>query len=251
MMKRTVIGAIVVALALIGTGCDSSTNGNTSLEKPFVTPAAAVDGGTLRLKWNAVDGAESYEIKAGDSVYTTTADSFDVSVPAVTIEVRAVKGSTKSDPATVSCKVVESSVEFYGDLSPTHANGFGFGDNGDVAACTLNTTSQSIMDFYADSTPDGIRLVRAVVAQSARGNGVKAASGSYNGATIADPLGTYSSALVVMADSTYYLRLSADTTNAWSTGDNFAKVRVDSIVGTKVSLTTAYQKVAGLRWLVK
>ncbi len=107
------------------------------------------------------------------------------------------------------------------------------------------------MDFYADSTADGIRLVRAVVAQSARGNGVKAASGSYDGATIADPLGTYSTELVVMADSTYYLRLSADSSNVWSTGDNFAKVRVDSIVGTKVSLTTAYQKVDGLRWRVK
>lgn len=252
MMKRTLIGAIVVALALIGIGCDSSPNGNTSLERPFVTPKAAADGGTLRLTWNAVDGAESYEITAGDSVYTTTADSFDVAVPAATIEVRAVKGSTKSDPATVNCKVVESAVEFFGDLNSIHANGFGFGDDGDVTACTLNVyPGQLSMDFYADSTADGIRLVRAVVAQSARGNGAKAASGSYEGATMADPLGAYSSALAVMVDSTYYLRLSADSSNTWSTGDNFAKVKVDSIVGTKVSLTTAFQKIGGLRWLIK
>jgi hypothetical protein len=252
MMNKMLIGVIAIALALIGTGCDSSSN-NTSLEKPYVTTAAAADGGTLHLTWNAVEGAESYEITAGDSVYTTAADSFDVSVPAATVEVRAVKGSSKSDPATISCKVVESAVEFFADLSSTHADGFGFDGNGGVAACTLNVyPGQQSMDFYADSTADGIRLVRAIVTQSALGNAVKAASGSYDAATMADPFGgTYSSALVVMVDSTYYLRISADTTNTWSTSDNFAKVRVDSIVGTKVSLTTAYQKIAGLRWLGK
>ena len=81
---------------------------------------------------------------------------------------------------------------------------------------------------------------------------MKAASGSYDGATIADPLGTYSdSSLAIMVDSTYYLRISSDTTNTWSEASSFAKVRVDSIVGAKVAVTTAYQKIAGLRWLVK
>ena len=54
-----------------------------------------------------------------------------------------------------------------------------------------------------------------------------------------------------MADSAYYLRISADTSATWSTEDNFAKARVDSIVGAKVAVTTAYQKIEGLRWLVK
>lgn len=251
-MKRTMVGALMVALAIIGTGCDNSSNNNSTLEKPFVTSSASAVGASLHLTWNAVTGAESYEIKAGDSTYTTTADSFDVPVPATTVEVRAVKGSNKSDPATVSCKVAESSVEFYADLSATHADGFGFGENGDVTACTLNVyPGQQNMDFYADSTADGVRLVRAIVAQSAMGNGVKAATGSYDGAVMADPVENYSSALVVMVDSTYYVRLSADTSNTWTTGDNFAKVKVDSIVGNKISLTTAYQKIAGLRWLVK
>lgn len=251
-MNKMLIGVIAIAVALIGTGCESTTNGSADLDQPFVTPVAAIDGGTLRLSWNAIDGAASYEITAGDSVYTTTADSFDITVPATTIEVRAVKGSSKSDPAMVSCKVLESTVEFFADLDGTHANGFGFDDDGKVTACTLSQyPGQYMMDFYGDSAGGGIRLNRAVVTQSAFGNALKAAAASYDDATMADPLGTYSADLVVMVDSTYYLRLSADTTNTWGEGDNFAKVRVDSIVGAKISLTTAYQKVAGLRWLMK
>jgi hypothetical protein len=100
-----------------------------------------------------------------------------------------------------------------------------------------------------------MRLVSAnEVNPGRRGNALKAAPGSYDGATIADPLGTYSdSSLAIMTDSTYYLRVSSDTTGTqgWRTADNFAKVRVDSIVGAKVAVTTAYQKIGGLRWLVK
>jgi hypothetical protein len=130
MTKRTLIGALVVALAFIGAGCKSASS---TLEKPTVTTQAVNGGGTLRLNWDAVSGAESYEIKAGDSTYTTTATTFDVSVPAATIEVRSAKGSTKSDSAaTIDCKVVEATIEFFGDVDLTHANGFGFNDNGGV-----------------------------------------------------------------------------------------------------------------------
>jgi hypothetical protein len=110
------------------------------------------------------------------------------------------------------------------------------------------------MDFYGDSSSSfaEFRLVAAKMSADRMGDAIKAASGSYDGITIADPLGTYSNTKVtILVDSTYYLRMSADTSGTWSTGDNFAKARVDSIVGDKVTLKTAYQKIAGLRWLVK
>jgi len=251
MMKRTLIGALAVALALIGTGCDSSTSSG-DLDAPYVTIAAVNDGGTLRLNWWTVDGADSYEITTDDSVYTTTDTSFDVTTPTATIKVRAVSGSNKSDSTAIDLSVVEGTVEFFGDRDIAHANGFGFGDKGGVVACSLIYPSTSEMHFYADTTPGGgMKLKRAVVNPGADGCAIKAASGSYDGATIADPLGTYSSELAIMADSIYYLRISDDTSSTWSEANNFAKARVDSIVGTKVSLTTAYQKTRGLRWLVK
>jgi len=249
MTKTTLIGALVVALALIGTGCDSSS---TTLEAPTVTHAVTDNGGTLSLTWDAVSGAESYEITAGGSVQTTTSTGFEVTTPSATVEVRAVKGSSKSDPATIDCRIVESTVEFFGDLELTHANGFGFDSKGSAVACVLHAQAFDTIDFYAASMGGGMQLIDAsAVTDRKHGNAVKAASGSYDGATIADPLGAYSDTLAVMADSTYYLRISADTTGTWSTNDNFAKVRVDSIVGEKVNLTTGYQKVEGLRWLVK
>lgn len=252
MMKRTLIGALAFALALIGTGCDSSSP--SSLDAPYVKTAAVNDGGTLRLTWGTVDDASTYEITTDDSVYTTTDTSFDVSTPTAAIEVRAVSGSTKSDSTAIKCGIVESTVEFYGDLDLTHANGFGFDANGGAVACSLLYPSTTEMDFYADSLSSHgpMELVSAAQVNSNRkGNVIKAASGNYDGITIADPLGTYSWTLAIMADSAYYLRISADTSATWSTEDNFAKARVDSIVGAKVAVTTAYQKIEGLRWLVK
>ena len=250
MMKRTLIGAIAIALALIGTACDSSTSSG-DLDAPYVTTAAVNYGGTLRLTWATVTDAKLYEITTDDSVYTTADTTFDVSIPTVAIKVRAVSGSTKSDSTAFDLSVVEGTVEFFGDLNVAHANGFGFTDKGEVVACSLIHPSTTEMDFYADNAGGVMRLLRAVVNQRAMGNAVKAASGSYEGATLADPLGTYSSTLAILADSTYYLRISPDTTGTWSTGENYAKARVDSIVGAKVSLTTGYQKIPGLRWLVK
>jgi hypothetical protein len=249
MTKRTLIGALAVALALICLGCNS-TNNPTSLDKPSVSAAGSGDGGTLTLSWGAVTDAKYYEITAGTTVDTTSSTSFDVSTPAPTLEVRAVSGSVKSDPATIDCKVVEGTAVFFDYRDTTNANGFGFDDNGGVVLCTLSTAGRSGMDFYADSSHVHMSLVVAQQHANGMADQLKAASGSYDGVTIADPLGTYSKVkLAVMADTTYYLRMSADT--AWSAADHFAKARVDSIVGAKVSLTTAYQKIGGLRWLVK
>jgi hypothetical protein len=223
------------------------------LDAPYVTTVAVNDGGALRLTWWTVDGADSYEITTDDSVYTTADTSFDLATPTATIKVRAVSGSNKSDSTAIDLSVVEGTVEFFGDLDPTHANGFGFGDKGGVVACSLVYPSFHEMDFFADtlSYHGEMRLVSgAKVNQGRRGNAMKAASESYDGATIADPVGTYSdSSLAIMIDSTYYLRVSSDTTGTWKAGDHFAKANVVSIEGAKVTLKTAYQRIRGLRWV--
>jgi hypothetical protein len=252
MTKRTLIGVLAVALALICIGCNSSTNNPTSLDKPDVSADGSGNGATLTLSWGAVTDAKYYEITAGGTVDTTSSTSFTITTPATTFEVRAVSGSVKSDPATIDCKVVEGTVTFYGDdVTLAHENGFGFSSSGAVVLCTLSTGGRYGMDFYAESSHAQIKLAPARQTASKMGDQLKAATGSYDSITVADSL-PYVGFVVLQADSSYYLRMSSDTTGAtWSAADHFAKAKVDSIVGTKISVTTAYQPIGGLRWLVK
>jgi hypothetical protein len=252
MTKRTLIGALAVALALICIGCNSTTNNPTSLDKPDVEAAGSGDGGTLTLSWGAVTDAKYYEITAGGTTDTTSSTSFNITTPATTFEVRAVSGSVKSDPATIDCKVVEGTATFYGDdVTLVHENGFGFTSSGAVVICTLSTAGRYAMDFYAESSHAQIKLGPARQSASKMGDQLKAASVSYDSIIVADSL-PYTPSVVLQAGSSYCLRISSDTTGVtWSTTDHFAKAKVDSIVGTKISVTTAYQPIGGLRWLVK
>jgi len=253
MTKRTLIVAVALALALIGTGCKSSS---TALDAPVVSKQATNDGGTLHLTWEAVEGAESYEIKAGGAVDTITSTSFDVSTPAATIEVRSVKGTSKSDSAaTIECGIVESTIEFFGDLDTLHFNGFGFGSNGTAVGYTMHPTQLPNLDFYAEGNQSAMKLKSAAgVNSEKKGNGTKVASVAYDDVGIADPVGDYAdSSLTIAAGTACCLRMSSDTTAAgtWTDQDHFAKANVVSIESTKVTLKVGYQKVAGLRWLAK
>jgi len=252
MTKRTLTVVLAVALALIGTGCNSSSSATPDV--PVVSTQATNGGGTLKLSWEAASNAKSYEITAGDAVDTTEATSFDVTTPAAVVEVRAVNGSKKSDPATVDCKYVESTVEFFGDVDTSHSNGFGFGEDGIAVGCKYDNSGLNKMDFYGQSSGAEMKLVsgRFLNPINRPGNALRAASVEYDEMKIADPLGDYSDSLLVIASgSTYCLRVSKDTSAAWSATDHFAKAKVVSIDSGKVTLNLGYQMVAGLRWLAK
>jgi hypothetical protein len=248
MMKRTLVGALVAALALIGTGCKSSSS--TTLEKPNVTAVATDSGATLHLSWAAVDGATSYEITAGSSVDTTTSTSFDVSTPTAIILVRSLNGSSKSDTsATIDCKVIETTIDVFGDLDTTHANGFGFNDSGAAIAYRIVYYQIGFMDFYLSN----MMLVSGskVNPTTRAGNALKNASGSFDSLKLADAPGTYAdSDLAITATSSYFLTTSSDTA-AWSAGRNYAKASVVAIDSSKVTLRLGYQSIGGLRWLIK
>jgi hypothetical protein len=255
MMKRTLIGALVVALALIGTGCDSSSS--SDLEAPVVKAKAIDDGGTLQLSWEAVDGAASYEIKAGDMTYTTDATTYDVTAPVATIEVRSVKGDSKSEnAATIDCRVVETpTLDVYGLTDPdtSHHGGLGFEDDGTIVTYSLFDYSQfAALDYYAD---DGNFSPMAFVNPgfkkwNAKGNKAAAASAAtYDEIMMADPAAAYSDSSLTLADGgLYYLWLDRGN-DGWDSDDNFAKVQVLSINGHLMTVKVGYQKISGLRWL--
>lgn len=257
MMKRTLIGALVVGLVLIGTGCDSTSS--SDLEAPSVRTEAIDNGATLRLTWDAVDGADSYEITADGSTYTTDATTYDVSVPAATIEVRSMKGDTKGDSATtIDCRVVETqALEIYGLTDPdtSHYGGFGFESDGTIATYSLYDYSNfALLDYFAD---DGNYSPMALVNPGSKqwnykGNKVAAASAaSYDEITIAaDTAGAYSDSALTLASGGFcYLWLDRGN-DGFSEDDHFAKAQVLSIDGHLMTMRIGYQRVRGLRWLV-
>ncbi|HTW92941.1 MAG TPA: hypothetical protein VMH22_14715 [bacterium] len=249
-MKRTLIGALAIALALVGAGCNSSQNNNIEVTKPFVTAHATNAGGTLHLTWNEETGAK-FEIKAGSAVDTTDTGvtSYDVTTPVETVAVVAFSSANRSDAAIVICsKLVSSSVTFYNDLDTTHENGFGFDTTGAATAYKYAVENFPMLDFIATTSGGQTMLQKAGGTATRAGDKLKAATGTYDAITIADSMGTYLNTVALYADSAYYLRMSANDT-MWTAADNYAKMHVDSISGTKVSVTVTYQTVNGIRWL--
>lgn len=260
MRKNALLVAFVAALLFIGTGCDTIV----TLDKPTVSKAALETdkGGTLRLTWTAVTDAQSYEITTDDSVYTTTSTSFDVTTPSATVEVRAVNGNDKSDPAIIDCKVVEtSSIVLYGisDVDPTHPSGLAFTASGSASAMSLDDANKASLDFVCDDQQATVLPVGLINAgdyswpQNAKVNTLMDAGVTdFDAFTLAAATG-YTSQLATAANGVYAVWLSSSAT--WTANDHFAKVKIVTIedVGgaKKVTLNVAYQPIGGLRWLAK
>jgi hypothetical protein len=251
-MKRITLLAALAAL-LIGAGCDVIG----SLDKPTVVAVAIDSGAKLRLTWTAVLDATGYEIKAGDSTWTTTSLSYDVAYPATTVEVYATNGDTKSDATVIDCEVVETaSFEVYGISDPdtAHRSGFGFNAGGTAIGYSLTSGNYPVLDFYLEDVQMTMGLVNAGVGGrgwNAKGNASKdAATTVYNDLMIADAPGTgYSTQLELATGGLYSIWLDP-TNDGWTAADDhFAKLSVISIQGAKVTVKIGYQKIAGLRWL--
>jgi len=257
MRKSTLTVALAAALIFLGTGCDTLV----TLERPNVTTEAINTGGTLRLTWAAITDAQSYEITTDDSIFTTTSTSFDVTSPTSEIEVVAVNGSDKSDPATIDCKVVEtSSIVLYGksDASPSDPSGLAFTTSGTASALSLDDANKASLDFVCDDvdiTPVGLANAGSYSwPQNSKMNALADAGTDYDALTSAPPPGSYYTSLVIAANGVYAMWMGAST--SWTTSDHFCKAKIVSVEqpsGTfyKVTLNVAYQKIGGLRWLMK
>ncbi|MEO0081746.1 MAG: hypothetical protein ABIL25_05555 [candidate division WOR-3 bacterium] len=257
-MKRArwIVGVAALVL-ILGAGCEQISE----IGKPVVVVTVTNSGATLHLTWTAVTDAEGYRIKAGDSTWTTTSTSFDVSVPAKKVEVTAYSGTLESDPWTLDCAVEETStLVLYGisDPDPNHPSGLAFTTSGTATALSLSTANKPSIDFVCDDqniTPVG--LVNAgdyTWPENSKGNALKnSGSANYDDVKIADAPGAYTTQLTISAGAVYYLWLDHQNNN-WDVTDHFAKAKVVSIedVGgsKKVTLKLGYQKVGGLRWLV-
>ncbi len=256
--KSTLIVALAAVVLLLGTSCDTLV----TLSKPNVTTEAVNTGATLRLTWTAVTDAQSYEITTDDSTFTTTSTSFDVTTPTGTIDVRAVNGNDKSDPATIDCKVVEtSSLVLYGisDASGNDPSGLAFTTSGSASALSLDDANKATIDFVCDDQQATVLPVGFINAgdygwtQNSKVNTLMdAGTTDYDAFKFAAASG-YTTQLPTLANGVYALWLS--TSASWTSSGHFAKAKIISVeqpTGTyyKITLRVAYQKLGGLRWLV-
>jgi hypothetical protein len=254
-MNRSLIAALAALLVLVGTGCDT----NVTPEAPYVTTLAVDGGGALRLTWEEVSGAKSYEIKTDASTFEIDSTSYDVSTPTATIEVRAVSGSNKSDSAAViDCRIVETTIEVAGIR---HADSmeiaFGFDSDGMAVPYTLVSSNYPKMDYWLDDLRDTSLLPVGLVNPGVdnwnqKGNTIKGPFAvDYDSVEVADaPGSSYVEQMRLAEDAVYHLWLDPSA-DGWDSGDHFAKAQVVSMDGSKVTLKIGYQKVRGIRWLAK
>ena len=259
MRKSTLLVAFAAALLFIGTGCDTLV----TLDKPNVTTEAISAGAALRLTWTAVTDAASYEITTDESTYTTTSTSFDVEAPTATVKVYAVNGNDKSDPATIDCKVVEtSSLVLFGisDQAATDPSGLAFTSDGSATALSLDDANKAAIDFVCDDEQSTVLPVGFInagdyswPANNKKNTLMDAGTTDFDAFYLAAPSG-YITQLPTSANGVYALWLSSS--DVWTTSDHFCKVKIISVEQPtstyyKVTIKAAYQKIGGLRWLVK
>lgn len=251
MRKATLLVALAATVIIFGVSCDTLTD----LAKPTVTATAILNGAQLRLEWTAVTDADGYRIKAGDSTWTTTGTSFDVEVPAAKVEVIAYSGSDESDPAVINCEVEETAtLEVYGISDPdtTHRSSFGFNTDGTITTYSIKTANYPSMDFYMEDVQLAMSIVNSGdKGWNAKGNAAKeAALTSYDDVVVADAPGTgYSTQEAIASGAVYYLWIDR-MNDGWDVSDHFAKAKVISIQGAKVTMKIGYQMIGGLRWVV-
>jgi hypothetical protein len=232
-----------------------------TLTKPVVTYEAVNTGAALRLSWSMVVNAMSYEVKTDDSTYTTTSLSFDVTVPTNSIEVRAVNGTRRSNPAAIWCGLLWTdgqNVCSISDTNPSHRIGLAFDSVGSAVALTLADSNRPAIDFVCDDTQAAVLPVGLVNAgdygwpQNSKLNSLRDESATDFDSLVIVPASGYTDRLPTPLNGVFAIRLSRSPT--WSTNDHFVKAKIVLIQqpsGTyyKAFFKTGYQHIGGLRWV--
>jgi len=237
--------------------------GMISLNKPTVSYEVRDNGGTLYLFWAAVVNAEGYFIYAdSQQIFSTTTNEYSATVPAGLYEVSAYAGSFESERDSIDCKpVITASITVYGnsDPSPLHPSGIGFISSGSCNTYAISDTANwPYIDYYfKDDTFDPVRIVSPNYPVPPLNNENNTSSNSglniFDSLSIADAPGAYASTMSLYEYNVYSLWIDPND-NGWdNTVDHFAKMRVESIVGSSppyiVNIKLAYQLIPGLRWL--
>jgi hypothetical protein len=229
-----------------------------SLVMPTVSYTPVNDGTTLRLTWTMVENATGYTVYVDGVRHSIISGiyTYDVSAPARLIQVSAVAKSSESDLWSLTTTIKKTSnVAVYSMADSQQINkAFYFDATGTAIAIPL--TQASDVDFVLDTTQTvGAIQLRSPntytpVYNTKNNSSAAASETNLDDLTIAPAPGTvYSVARTISANSVYSLWLDPGN-DGWTAEDHFAKIKVAALSGTSVTLTTEYQTVPGLRWLI-
>jgi len=232
-----------------------------TLEKPNVSWTVKDLGGTLELSWDAVTDAEGYNVYFdGSTTADTTLTALKISItePKKTIKVEAYNGTETNDSTlNVAVTTTVTTINVHGISVPGTDNAFGFNTTTGFGAPVDLSQSPLDADFIMeDRDPDPMSFWAPTEynpAYNTKENASALASGivDFNLLKIAPPEGSYPNGTKVPISQNGVYSLWIDNTpTGYSDGDHFAKAQVTSLSGAAVTLKVAYQKVAGLRWIV-
>lgn len=255
-MKKILGLSIVFAALLVFVGCEDAV----TIATPNVTYVVSVadSGGTLVLSWTEVTDADGYYVYMDGALVETidepTTTTYNATTPAQLYEVSAFAGDDESPTDQIDCEPVETlSLDVWDTDQPApDPSGWGFNTSGTAVAYQVSDPlNHTYIDYYIHGgattefwSPHHGNFNNEV-------NVTKNSGGTnYDGTTIADTPGAYSTQTEVASGAVYYFWIDP-TNNGWDNStDYFGKIKVEAIDGDKVTMTLAYQTIAGLRWCV-
>jgi len=250
-----------ITLSLAGLLMLVSCGGEEAIEMPSVTYTVTDNGGTLALDWDDITDAEGYYIYADGVLIDSTTDSeYDATEPAQVYGVSAYNADDESATDDVDCAPeVTANVIVYGASDPdtAHPSGLSFTTSGTAVALAIGVTANHpdldyIFDDRAPFTTMTLVSPNAYtpVYNDEKNMGVDAQATDFDAVIIANAPGVYSTQTSLQGNAVYALFMDQDD-DGWDTdSDHFGKMKVESIAGTTVTITVAYQTITGLRWLV-
>lgn len=253
-MKKILGLSIVFAALLVFVGCEDAV----TIATPTVTITVATNGATLSLSWTEVTDADGYYIYM-DGVLVETIDeptttTYSATTPAQLYEVSAFAGDDESATSQIDCEPVETtSLDVWDtDQAAPDPSGWGFNTSGTAVSYQVSDpANHPLIDYYIHggattqfwSPHDGNFNNEVNVTKNSGGT-------DYDDTDIADAPGAYSTQTDVVSGAVYYFWIDP-TNNGWDDAtDYFGKIKVQAIDGNKVTMTLAYQTIAGLRWCV-
>ncbi len=255
-MKKLLALTFAFAAILIMVGCESTTP-----EVPTVAYAVTTNGTGLTLTITEDANADGFIIYNDGVAVCTLTDvvTYTDTVPCKLIEVTAYAGDAESDAYELDCApVVTASIDVWGnsDPDPAHPSGFYFNQtSGSGVAVSLDSTNWAALDYYfADATPfTSLNLVNPgdhTPPYNSKVNGSIDEGTDFDALDYCQLAGDTQTPLV--ANHVYGLWMG--TTTNWTDNDHFGKMKIQSITGSAAPyaavIQVAYQKIAGLRWVV-
>ncbi|UCG44116.1 MAG: hypothetical protein JSU73_05770 [candidate division WOR-3 bacterium] len=224
-------------------------------EPANLTYEATGHGNKLKLEWDSVAGALGYRVRYDGRTMVTSDTEYTVDTASKVVEVTAFNEVGESQAVTVDCEaVVTASIEVYGksDSSPDHPQAFGFATDGKVITYALSESSNwPMVDYIMDDESGPMDFSSPNTYWPPYNNEdntiADAPTTDFDAATNAD--GDFYTKLEAVEGMVYYLWIDPSA-NGWDLEDNFAKAKVMSIAGKKVTLKLAFQTIPGLSWLV-